>query len=56
MSRRPVVTILMIVMALILTLPMRAQQKPLTQEQVSKHGAGRVRRRVGREADRAARD
>src|ERR1017187_8366501 len=35
MSRRPVVTILLIVMALLLTLPMRAQQKPITQEQVS---------------------
>ena len=101
MWRRPVVTILMLVIAMILTLPLRAQQKivaptlrsaradvaaslprhggvkpplrhadlkvsattpgtspakPFTQEQVSKHGAGRIRRRVGRQADRAARD
>ena len=35
MGRRPVVTILMLIMALVLTLPMRAQQKPFTQEQVS---------------------
>jgi len=34
MWRRPVVTILLIVIAVILTLPMRAQQKPFTQEQV----------------------
>ena len=35
MWRRPVVTILMLIIAVILTLPMRAQQKPFTQEQVS---------------------
>src|SRR5260370_35574671 len=35
MWRRPVVTILMLVIALIPTLPMRAQQKPFTQAQVS---------------------
>ncbi len=35
MWRRPVVTILMLIIALILTLPARAQQKPFTQEQVS---------------------
>ena len=35
MWRRPVVTILMFVMALILALPLRAQQKPSTEEQVS---------------------
>jgi tetratricopeptide (TPR) repeat protein len=35
MWRRPVVTILMLVIAMILTLPMRAQQKPFTEEQVS---------------------
>ena len=35
MWRRPVVTILMLIVAVILTLPMRAQQKPFTQEQVS---------------------
>jgi tetratricopeptide (TPR) repeat protein len=35
MWRRPVVTILMLVTALLVTLPMRAQQKPFTQEQVS---------------------
>ncbi|HMD86246.1 MAG TPA: hypothetical protein VKO18_16255 [Terriglobia bacterium] len=34
MWRRPVVTILILVMPLILTLPLRAQQKPFTQEQV----------------------
>ena len=34
MWRRPVVTILMLVIALILTLPTLAQQKPFTQEQV----------------------
>ncbi len=34
MRRRPVVTILMLIIAMILTLPMRAQQKPFTQEQV----------------------
>jgi len=35
MRRRPVVTILMLIIAVILTLPMWAQQKPFTQEQVS---------------------
>jgi hypothetical protein len=35
MWRRAVVTILILVIAMILTLPMRAQQKPFTQEQVS---------------------
>ena len=34
MWRGPVVTILMIVMPLILTLPVQAQQKPFTREQV----------------------
>jgi hypothetical protein len=36
MWRRPVVTILLLILAVILPLPMRAQQKPFTQEQVSK--------------------
>ncbi len=36
MRRRPVVTILMLIAAVILTLPMRAQQKPFTRDQV--HG------------------
>src|SRR5271169_31117 len=35
MRRPPVVNILMLVIALIVTLPARAQQKPFTQEQVS---------------------
>jgi len=35
MRRRPVVTILGLIIAMILTLPLRAQQKPFTQEQVS---------------------
>jgi hypothetical protein len=35
MWRRPVVTILMLIIAVILPLPLRAQQKPFTQEQVS---------------------
>ena len=35
MWRRPVVTILMLIIAVILTLPLPAQQKPFTQEQVS---------------------
>jgi len=35
MWRRPIITILMLVIALILTLPLRAQQKPFTQEQNS---------------------
>ena len=35
MRRRPVVTILMLIIAVILPLPMRAQQKPFTQEQAS---------------------
>ena|SRR5271157_2341021 len=35
MFRRAVVTILMLIIPMILTLPMRAQQKPFTQEQVS---------------------
>ena len=35
MRRRPAVTILMLIIAVILTLPMQAQQKPFTQEQVS---------------------
>jgi hypothetical protein len=35
MWRQPVVTILMLIIAVILTQPMRAQQKPFTQEQVS---------------------
>ena len=35
MRRRPVVTILMIIIAVILPLPIRAQQKPFTQVQVS---------------------
>jgi len=35
MWRRPVVTILMLVIAVILTLPLRAQHKPFTQEQVT---------------------
>ena len=35
MRRRPVLTILMLIIAMILTLPMRAQLKPFTQEQVS---------------------
>ncbi len=110
MWRRPVVTILMLIIAVILTLPMRAQQKivapgvspaqadvaagfshgtptvrsPAALAQPTlfgptlrcrrkgaatrkpgkalhpgagrKHGARRIRRRVGREADRAARD
>jgi hypothetical protein len=34
MWRRPVVTILMLIIGMILTLPARAQQKPFTQEQV----------------------
>jgi len=34
MWRRPVVTILMLVIVLIVPLPIRAQQKPFTQEQV----------------------
>ena len=34
MRRRPVVPILMLIIAVILTLPMRAQQKPFTQDQV----------------------
>ena len=34
MWRRPVVSILMLVIPLILALPVRAQQKPFTQEQV----------------------
>jgi hypothetical protein len=35
MWRRPIVTILMLVIALILTLPLRAQQKPFTEVKVS---------------------
>jgi tetratricopeptide (TPR) repeat protein len=35
MWRRPVVPILMLIIAMILTLPTRSQQKPFTQEQVS---------------------
>ncbi|MGD1158035.1 MAG: tetratricopeptide repeat protein [Terriglobia bacterium] len=35
MRRRPVVPILMLIIAMILTLSMRAQQKPFTQEQIS---------------------
>ncbi len=35
MWRRPVVTVLMLLMPVIPTLPMRAQQKPFTLEQVS---------------------
>ena len=94
MWRRPVVTILMLIIAMILTLPLRAQQKvrsagparsalrlfhqhvppwrcPREAQQKpvapgigkalypgagQQHGAGRIRRRVGRQADRAARD
>jgi hypothetical protein len=35
MRRRPAVTILILIVAVILTLPMRAQQKLFTEEQVS---------------------
>jgi hypothetical protein len=35
MRRRPFVTILILVIPMILTLPMRAQQQPFTEEQVS---------------------
>ena len=35
MRRRPAVAILMLIIAVILTLPMRAQQTPFTEEQVS---------------------
>jgi hypothetical protein len=35
MRRRPVVTILMLILAVILTLPMQAQQKPFTAVHVS---------------------
>jgi hypothetical protein len=35
MRRRPAVTILMLILALILTLPRRAQQTPFAEEQVS---------------------
>src|SRR5271157_6422357 len=35
MFRRAVVTILMLIIPMILTLPMRAQQRPFTREQVS---------------------
>ncbi len=44
MWRRPFLTILILVMAMIHALPMRAQQKPFTQEQVS----NMVRDRSGR--------
>ncbi len=101
MRRRPVVTILMLISAMILTLPLRAQQKPeapgfsparayvaaslpghggvkpplrhadlkvgattpgtspakpFTEEQVVSMVRERIRIRVGRQADRAARD
>ena len=36
MWRRPCLTILIIVVSFVLTLPVKAQQKPFTQEQVSK--------------------
>jgi hypothetical protein len=36
MLRRPFVTILILAIPMIMTLPVRAQQKPFTQEQVSK--------------------
>jgi len=35
MRRRPVKTILMLIIALFLPLPIRAQQQPLTREQIS---------------------
>src|SRR5271157_3214461 len=35
MWRRPVLTILVLIIAMILPVPVRAQQKPFTQEQVS---------------------
>jgi len=46
MRRRPVVAILMLVIALVLTLPMRAQQKPFTRDQVQ----GLVREGLGDES------
>ena len=49
-------TFLILATGLAFALPAWAQQKPFTQEQVASHGARRIRRRVGRQADRAARD
>ncbi|MGD0696352.1 MAG: hypothetical protein ABSB82_16135 [Terriglobia bacterium] len=46
MSPRPVVTILMLILALILTVPMRAQQRPSTRDQVQ----GLVRDGLGDES------
>ncbi len=56
MRRQPAVTILMLIIAMILTLPLRAQQTPFTEVQVGNMVRARAGRRVGREADRAARD
>ena len=55
MRFRKTLTFFMLATGLVFALSAWAQQKPLTQDQVQ-HGAGRIGRRVRRQADRTARD
>ena len=50
MWRRPAVAILILVIPIVLTLPLKAQQKPFTQDQISKMVQARSEERcVGKE-------